>query len=208
MEIFLKCTYLHLQGTMQLKIIEPSKTMSDLHTLIAQHTLDWVRSFIMEYNICPFAKGPVNKGQLKIHVSETKKKAQALEELMSEIFILDENPKIETTLIVFANSFKDFFTYLDFVTLAERLIIELDYEGIYQIATFHPDYYFEDTEPDDVSNFTNRSPYPMVHLLREDSLEKAIAAYGDTSKIPERNIATMQQLGLEKLKTMMSHYDH
>ena len=174
------------------------------NSLIAEETLNWVRSFIIEYNLCPFAKGPVNKGTLKIAVSETKKKALALEDLMVEIQLLDKNPEIETTLLVFAETFKDFFAYLDFVDLAEQLILEQGYEGIYQLATFHPDYYFADTEPDDVSNYSNRSPYPMIHILREDSLEKAIASYGNTDIIPERNIATLQQLGLEKIKKIIT----
>jgi hypothetical protein len=168
-------------------------------SLIAELTLNWIRSFIIEYNICPFAKGPFNKGSLKISVSETKKKAQALEDLMVEIQFLDKNPETETTLLVFAEAFKDFFAYLDFVEMAEQLILMQGYEGIYQLATFHPDYYFADTDPEDVSNYTNRSPYPMVHILREDSLEKAIAAYGNTDTIPEKNIATLRQLGLEQV---------
>ncbi len=179
--------------------------MPDLELLIAEQTLKWVRTFIIEYNLCPFAKGPVNKGQLKIQVSNSQKKSQALEDLMTEIFVLDENPKIETTLLVFSQSFKDFFAYLDFVELAERLINELEYEGIYQLATFHPDYYFADADPEDVANYTNRSPYPMVHLLREERLEKAIAAYGDTDGIPEKNITTMNDLGLEKIKSILEN---
>lgn len=177
--------------------------MTDSNQLIAEQTLNWVRSFIIEYNICPFAKGPVNKGALRIAVSNTKKKALALEDLMTEIRLLDENPAIETTLLVFADAFKDFFAYLDFVDLAEQLMQQLEYEGIYQLATFHPDYYFADTEPEDVSNYTNRSPYPMVHLLREDIVEKAIAAYGDTDSIPEKNITALHKLGLEKIKKII-----
>lgn len=167
---------------------------------ISEQTLNWVRTFIIELNICPFAKGPVNKGSLRILVSESKKKAQALEDLMTEIQLMDENPAIETTLLVFADAFKDFFNYLDFADLAEQLLQVQGYEGVYQLATFHPDYYFADSEPDDVANYTNRSPYPMLHLLREDTLDKAIAAYGDTDKIPEKNITTLCQLGLEAIK--------
>jgi hypothetical protein len=167
---------------------------------VTKQTMNWVRSFIIEHNICPFAKGPVNKGQLRINVSETTKKAQALEDLMTEILFLDEHPAIETTLLVFPHAFKDFFTYLDFVDLAEQLIVIQGYEGIYQLATFHPHYFFADTDPDDLSNYTNRSPYPMLHLLREDLLERAIAAYGDTDKIPEKNIAKMNELGLKILQ--------
>lgn len=175
-----------------------------MHTEISAQTLKWVRSFIIEHNICPFAKGPVNKGSLRIAVTDTQKKADALEALMSEIHLLDENPKIETTLLVFANAFKDFFAYLDFVDMAEELMQELEYEGVYQLATFHPDYLFADSDADDVSNYTNRSPYPMVHLLREDHLDKAITAYGNTELIPEKNIATMHALGLEQIKKILT----
>lgn len=170
---------------------------------IAELTLNWIRSFVIEYNLCPFARKPVHKNTLRITVSEAKKKNQALEELMAEIHLLNENPTIETTLLIFAHSFKDFFTYLDFADLAEQLIYNQGYEGIYQLATFHPDYYFADAAPDDASNYTNRSPYPMLHLLRECDLEKAIAAYGDTDKIPEKNKETLQQLGLEKIKSIL-----
>ncbi len=165
-----------------------------------EQTMNWVRTFIIEHNICPFAKGPVNKGRLRIHASEATKKAQALEDLMTEILLLDEHSDIETTLLLFTDAFKDFFTYLDFVYLAEELLVIQGYEGIYQIATFHPDYFFADTNPDDLSNYTNRSPYPMIHLLREDFLEKAIVAYGDTEDIPRKNIAKMNELGLANLK--------
>lgn len=177
--------------------------MISVENPIAVQTLAWIRSFIVEYNLCPFAKGPVKKGSLKIQVSNTRKKNQALEELMTEIHYLDRNPAIETTLLVFEHSFKDFFNYLDFVDMAEQLILEQGYEGIYQLATFHPDYYFENTEPEDVSNYSTRSPYPMVHLLREDMLEKAINAYGSTEKIPETNISTLKKLGLEKIKKII-----
>jgi hypothetical protein len=173
--------------------------MSQSKSLVAKQTLNWIRSFIIEYNLCPFAKGPVNKETLRISVSESRKKTQVLEDLMMEIHLLDENPEIETTLLVFTDTFNDFLTYLDFVDLAEQFILEQGYEGIYQLATFHPDYYFADTDPEDVSNYSNRSPYPMVHLLREDLLEKAIASYGNTEVIPEKNIATLKKLGLEKI---------
>lgn len=170
---------------------------------ITEHTLHWVRDFVVGYNLCPFAKMPLNKGSIKIAVCDDKKQSVALEALMSEIHFLDEHPATETTLLVFSAGFKDFFAYLDLVDLAEQLLQELDYEGIYQIATFHPDYYFIDTEPDDITNYTNRSPYPMLHLLRESSLEHAIAAYGDTDQIPERNQETLRALSLEQIKKIL-----
>lgn len=171
-----------------------------------EQTLNWVRSFVIEYNLCPFAKMPVYKGNLRIVASDHKKQALALEALMAEIHFLDEHQGTETTLLVFSEGFKDFFAYLDLVDLAEELIQRLDYEGVYQIASFHPDYYFADTDPLDVSNYTNRSPYPMLHLLREENLEKAIAAYGDTDKIPKRNNNTLQKLGLEQIEKLFSAY--
>lgn len=172
----------------------------DSETHIIEHTMNWVRTFIIGYNLCPFAKKAVQEQSLRMAVSVVQKKEQALEALMAEIHLLDENPQIETTLLVFAQAFKDFFTYLDLVDLAEQLLHDLEYEGMYQLATFHPDYYFADTDPIDVSNYTNRSPYPMIHILREERVEKAIKAYGDTSSIPEKNIQTMEDLGIDKIK--------
>ena len=168
--------------------------------LVIEQTLNWVKSFVIEYNLCPFAKKAVNTGGLRIAVSSHQKSHHALDACLDEIRLLDDSPRIETTLLVFNCGFKDFFTYLDLVELAEQLIHKLDYEGVYQIASFHPNYYFADTTPDDVTNYTNRSPYPMIHFLREDNLEKAIKVYGNTDEIPENNRLTMRQLGLEKLK--------
>lgn len=178
------------------------RLMSDT-TLITQHTLNWIHSFIIKYRLCPFAKAPVSQGALRIEITSSKKKAEILEVLMEELYFLDKNPHIETTLLVLAEGCKDFFAYLDLASLAEALIQQQHYEGIYQIATFHPDYYFADTEPDDVANYTNRSPYPMLHLLREERLDQAIAAYGDTDTIPQRNTELMRELGLEQLKKIM-----
>nr|WP_241480567.1 DUF1415 domain-containing protein [Legionella norrlandica] len=134
--------------------------------LISEHTLNWVRKFIIEYSICPFAKGPINKGTLRVIISNAKKQNSALKDLMTEIQFLEKNPAIETTLLVFSHAHKDFFSYLDFIDIAEQLIQSLGYEGVFQLATFHPDYYFADASPDEISNYTNRSPYPMIHLLR------------------------------------------
>ena len=168
----------------------------DIHEDIIEQTQQWLRSFIVKLNICPFAKREIERGTLKICVASAKKLQQALEELLLEIIFLDTNPNVETTLIIFPSLFGDFFRYLDFIDYAEQLINDQGYEGVYQLATFHPDYCFADTDFNDVTNYTNRSPYPMVHLLREESLEKAIAYYGNTEQIPQNNIATLKKLGL------------
>lgn len=169
---------------------------------VKEHTLNWIRQFIISYNICPFAKAPVNKGSLRLSISDTSKQATALEELMSEIHFLDEHPQLETGLLIFAEGFRDFFSYLDLVDMAEQLMHDLEYEGVYQLATFHPDYYFADSEPEDVTNYTNRSPYPMIHLLREAIVDKAVAAYGDTEMIPVQNMETMRELGIARIKAL------
>ncbi len=170
----------------------------------AQTTLNWIHGFIVEYNICPFAKRVLEQNGLAIDVVAVDQVEASLEAMMSAIFRLDDDKQVETILLVFPKLLQDFMAYLDFVELADRLLLEQGYEGIYQLATFHPDYCFEGVDPDDVSNYTNRSPYPMLHLLREDSVEKAIQFYGDTDKIPKNNIALMHQLGLQKIKQILS----
>ena len=168
-----------------------------MHTdneIVAQ-TLNWVRSFIVAENICPFAQRELERESIRVEVVRSKKMEVALEELMVEMQWLDEHPETETTLLVFPTLFKSFDHYLDFVDLAESILVDQGYEGVYQLATFHPDYCFDDTDADEASNYTNRSPYAMVHLLREESVEKAIEFYGDTEAIPERNIAKLTAMG-------------
>jgi hypothetical protein len=170
-----------------------------MHTdnqIVAQ-TLTWVRTFIVAENICPFAKRELERETIRVEVVRSKKIEVALEELMVEVQWLDDHPDTETTLLVFPTLFKSFDHYLDFVELAENILADQGYEGIYQLATFHPDYCFEGAEPDEASNYTNRSPYAMVHLLREASVEKAIVFYGDTAAIPEQNIAKLTAMGSE-----------
>ena len=166
---------------------------------IKTQTLTWIRTFIIEYNICPFAKHTINHETVAIDVVEPSTLEHALETLMSTIVRMDKNSEIETLLLLFPYSFSKFDDYLDFASLAEELLSLSGYEGIYQLATFHPNYCFTDVLDTDASNYTNRSPYPMLHILRESSIEKAIEHYGDTSKIPDNNIAMMHKLGLDKL---------
>jgi uncharacterized protein len=174
-------------------------------TQIKDKTIAWIRSFIIEYNICPFAKHTVKEGTLEIDVVHPNNTEQALEVTMSTILRMDDNSQIETALLVFPSAFTSFDDYLDFVSFAEELLRMSGYEGICQLATFHPHYCFADTLENDVSNYTNRSPYPLLHILRESSIEKAIAYYGDTSKIPDNNIATMHKLGLDKITALLKN---
>lgn len=171
--------------------------------LVTRQTLNWVTQFIVGHNVCPFAKREVERDSVRMVVIRSKKPEVALEELMTEIQWLDENSETETTLLIFPTLFRDFHHYLDFVDMAENLMFDEECEGVYQVATFHPDYCFAGVDADDVSNYTNRSPYPMIHLLREASLDKAIEFYGDTSQIPENNIQAMQALGREQIERLL-----
>lgn len=170
---------------------------------IMLHTQNWVKSFIVQHNVCPFASREVEKNSIRQCVIRSKKTQVALEELMTECVCLDDNADTETTLIIFPTLFRNFYDYLDFVELAEACLADQGYDGVYQIATFHPDYIFDGTMEDDVTNYTNRSPYPMLHLLRESSLDKAIAFHGNTEQIPEENILKMQELGKQSIEKIL-----
>ena len=172
--------------------------------LCVQQTAQWVREFVIKLNLCPFAKREMDKGSVKICASQAETIEDAMTDLMVEVEALNDNAAIETTLLVYPSVLKDFFEYLDFADLAESILQTNGYEGIYQLATFHPDYCFADANPQDVTNYTNRSPYPMMHLLREEHVEQAIAYYGDTEQIPENNMACLRKLGLDKVKEMAS----
>ncbi len=163
------------------------------------HTRRWVEDIIVAHGFCPFAGREVTRGSIRYTVSPESRLAGALEVLIDECLLLDADSAIETTLLVYPVGFEVFEDYLDFAALAEDLLVEQGYEGVYQLATFHPDYRFADSSEDDPANYTNRSPYPLLHLLREDSLEKAIAGHPDPEGIPERNIAYARDLGLEKM---------
>lgn len=176
--------------------------ISEQHVIT--HTLNWVKDFIVAYHVCPFAKREVDRQALRLAVSDSQTVEQALLALMDEVHLLDKQAEVATTLLVYPEQFLHFFDYLDFLSLAEQLLNDSGYEGIYQLASFHPDYYFDGTDFNDVANYTNRSPYPMLHLLREDHLEKAIAFYGDTTPIPQQNIEKMRQIGINKLQDLLT----
>ncbi len=169
--------------------------------VIAQ-TTQWINSVVIGCNFCPFAAKAVLRKSIRYVVLQETTLESALEALVDELNFLDRTEDIETTLLIFPKHFPDFEDYLDLVELAENLSIEQGYEGVYQIASFHPDYCFEGAEADDPANYTNRSPYPMLHLLREDSISKALDHYIDPEGIPERNIAFAQEKGLRYMQLL------
>ncbi len=162
----------------------------------------WLTSFIIKYNICPFAKKEHEKDSIYYSIINSKNTALCLESVFLECQRLDTEKKIETTLIIYPDHFIQFDDYLDFLSMAESLLIEQGYEGIYKLASFHPDYCFDGESPSDPANYTNRSPYPILHLIRESSLEKALKTYPHPELIPQRNIELTRKMGLKKIQAI------
>lgn len=162
----------------------------------------WVESFVVAMNLCPFAKRELLKERVRFVSTPAASEEALLVALQEELLLMEADAAIETTLLIHAQVLQDFYDFNDFLDIADRLLVQMDLDGVYQIASFHPDYQFGGTQPDDAENYTNRSPYPVLHILREDSLEHAIAGYPDVDDIPERNIALMNELGRDKLQAL------
>lgn len=173
------------------------------HDVVVQSVRNWVERLVVGYNLCPFAKRELVRESVRFTVSDATREEALLEDLQIELQRLVDDPAIETTLLIHPHVLNDFFDFNAFLDLADGLLAQMDLEGVFQIATFHPDYQFAGTHPDDAENYTNRSPYPVLHLLREASLEEAIDRYPDTAEIPERNIERMEELGVDSLKRLL-----
>lgn len=166
---------------------------------VSEHTKQWLEKAVIGLNLCPFAKAPHVKNLVRIVVSEARHLDGFLEDLDRELQLLGNTPasELETTLLVHPTLFPDFETFNQVLEIADDAVVENELEGIVQIAPFHPDFQFEGTEADDISNYTNRSPYPTLHLIREDSIAKAAEAFPDASAIFDRNIALLEKMGHE-----------
>lgn len=164
----------------------------------------WLQSIVIDLNLCPFARRELASNRIRFKPSRASSEQQLLIDLQSELELLDRDQTIETTLLIHPGVLQDFDAYNQFLALSDSLIEQLGLLGTYQLASFHPDYQFENTEVGDVENYTNRSPYPMLHVIREQSLERAIADYPDVAQIPVRNVELMRRMGKEKLAAMMS----
>jgi hypothetical protein len=166
----------------------------------------WLERAVIGLNLCPFAKAVYVKRQVRIVVSDASTERALLEQLGEELALLRDTPAevVDTTLLVHPQVLGDFLDYNDFLDDADGLVEAMDLDGVLQVASFHPDYRFADTAPDDAGNLTNRAPWPILHLLREDSIDRAVAAYPDPDGIIERNIATMRELGAEGFRKLLS----
>ena len=180
---------------------------------VTDHTRQWLEKAVIGLNLCPFAKAPHVKNLVRISVSQARHLDGFLEDLDRELQLLGDTPAdgLETTLLVHPTLFPDFDTFNQMLDIADAAVVDNGLEGIVQIAPFHPDFQFEGTDSDDIGNYTNRSPYPTLHLIREDSIAKAAQAFPDASAIFERNIALLEKMGHEgwdKLNIPRCPFDH
>ena len=162
-------------------------------------TRRWLERAVIGLNLCPFAKAVHARGQIRWVLSDATTPVALLETLGEELLFLRDAPAetVDTTLIVHPRVLTDFLDYNDFLDTADALVESLQLDGVLQVASFHPDYQFAGSAPDDVENFTNRSPYPTLHLLREDSVSRAVEAFPDPEVIVERNVETLRKLGVD-----------
>jgi hypothetical protein len=168
-------------------------------------TRAWLERAVIGLNLCPFAKAVVAKQQVRYVLSDATTPQALLAELGEELLALRDAPpaEIDTTLLVHPQVLTDFLDYNDFLASADALVEALALDGVLQVASFHPDYQFAGSEPDAIENFTNRSPYPTLHLLREDSVSRAVEAFPDPDAIVERNIETLRALGIDGWRSML-----
>ncbi|MEN9889558.1 MAG: hypothetical protein RL559_1595 [Pseudomonadota bacterium] len=174
------------------------------HEIAVADTVRWLERAVIGLNLCPFAKAPHIKGQIHYAVSEAKGLEGLRDELIEELQALQRcsAEERETTLLIVPQMLRDFLDFNDFLDEADGVLQELDMEGEFQVASFHPDFQFADTEPDDITNFTNRSPYPTLHLIREASIDRAVEAFPEAETVYEANMATMEKLGLAGWKKL------
>lgn len=176
---------------------------TDPDTIIAE-TRRWLERAVIGLNLCPFAKSVHIKNQIRWRVSEATTPEALLADLVSELaWLRDADPELtDTTLLMHPGVLQDFLAFNDFLDVVDAAVEEMDLDGVIQVASFHPDYQFADAEADDMGNFSNRSPFPTLHLIREASLDKAVAAFPQAEAIFEANIETLRKLGIEGWKKL------
>jgi uncharacterized protein len=172
--------------------------------LVLQQTRRWLEKAVIGLNLCPFVKAIYAKKQIRMVVSDARHTDNLLEELDRELDMLIATPvtEVNTTLLIAPKLFEKFLDFNDFLEIAENVVLEHSLEGIVQLASFHPKFQFDGTQPDDISNYTNRAPYAILHLLREDSVERAVNAFPEANAIFDTNVATLEKLGLDGWKNL------
>lgn len=179
-----------------------TKSTADTSTSPIEQTKNWVNSFIIEYDICPFAEKVVTDQRIEYYVINDSNIEDCLIKLIEYLFKLQTNDKIETALLIFPEAVADFDDYLEFLAIANQLLEEQGFADDFQLASFHPDYCFEGEDSQDAANFTNRAPWPMLHLIRQSSIETGLKFYDNPEQIPVRNIKLTRELGYQFLNQL------
>ncbi len=174
----------------------------DIQEQVIKQTQRWINEVVIGCNFCPFAAQVVKQQKVFYKVQTASEPAVCLESFLLEAERLDNDPSIETSFLILPNAVSDFSDYLDMVSVAEKLLEQHDYNGIYQLASFHPQYRFADSTTEDAADYTNRSVYPMLHLLRESSIDKALENYTNPEDIPQRNINFARDKGTVYMKML------
>ena len=179
----------------------------DTNALVIANVARWLNEVVIGLNLCPFSAKPTRENRVRFVVSNAQEDEALLQDLQREMELLDEKPasEIETTLVIIPNHLQVFFDYNQFLNWADQLLKRNRWIGVYQIATFHPDYCFADAEPDDAENLTNRAPYPVLHIIREASLEKALEYFADVDEIPEINKVRVESLTAEEKQKLFPY---
>lgn len=169
------------------------------HEQVITDTRDWVVKAVIGLNLCPFAKAVHVNERIRYVVSDATEPEALLKDLARELLALNraDPEEVDTTLLIHPNALTDFLDFNDFLDAADALVEELKLDGVLQIADFHPDYQFDGSAADDIANYSNRAPYPTLHLLREESITRAVEAMPDTASIYENNLETLDKLGLD-----------
>ncbi len=170
--------------------------------MVEQHVRTWLKEFVVGLNLCPFAKPVLASDSLRISVCESDELTQVAQLFMDELDLIRKAPESEiaTTLLVMPSALNDFEKYLSFLDNAENLVEDMGFDGIIQLASFHPDYLFDGEPADAASHFTNRSPYPMIHFLREEMMERVLEDFPNPEQIPQRNIKTLEGIGRAEIE--------
>ena len=188
---------------------DPVSVRKPARAEVERKTLAWVKDFVIGLNLCPFARPLLASEALRVTVCEANDDEGVAAALLDEIQLIQKasESEVATTLVVFPNALQGFDGYLAFLDGAQQLLEEMDLLGVLQLASFHPDYRFDGEPMDAASHFTNRAPFPMIHLLREDMVTRALETYPNPEQIPERNIQKLEDLGLERLQQILTALD-
>lgn len=166
---------------------------------------NWLTSIVIDLNLCPFAQREYKRNSIRFKTSIAENEQDIVSDLVVELSLLSRQKEIETSLLILPIALVEFEDFNDFLGLADTLLEEMNLDGVFQIASFHPDYRFAGTSNDDAENYTNRAPYPILHILRESSLDWAIDEHPDTDQIPLDNIALMNTLGVKHMRKMLAN---